>query len=167
MATTDDHPGAPAVSLGELGEDSIAASIFALVGRGAELRPELAAEMRGSVLLRFEEGYAPVRIDFRGDQIEVADVDGADADRAHDLEVRGRLPDVITLMAAPLAGGLPRPTHPRGRQALARLADGRVDLDGPLNLGRKLVQLLSVAPEAGNRRDARRRATTRRTATSS
>jgi hypothetical protein len=49
-----------------------------------------------------------VRIDFRGDEIEVAD-DDADADHAHNLEVSGRLGDVSALIVSPLAGGFRSP----------------------------------------------------------
>ena len=48
------------------------------------------------------------------------------------------------LIAAPLTGGLPKPTTRPGRAALARLADGRVEFDGPLALGRKLLRLLAI-----------------------
>jgi len=64
-------------------------------------------------------------------------------DRAYDLEV-GRMGDVTALIAAPLTGGLPKPTTRPGRAALARLADGRVEFDGPLALGRKLLRLLAI-----------------------
>jgi hypothetical protein len=65
-------------------------------------------------------------------------------DRAYDLEVSGRMGDVTALIAAPLTGGLPKPTTRPGRAALARLADGRVEFDGPLALGRKLLRLLAI-----------------------
>ena len=62
-----------------------------------------------------------MRIDFRGDEIEVAD-EAHDSARAHDLELSGRLGDISTLIAAPLAGGLP--THEsRGRRAIACLPE--------------------------------------------
>jgi hypothetical protein len=89
------------------------------------------------------DGYAPVRIDFRGDEIEVGD-DFESHDRAHDLEVIGRMGDVTALIAAPLTGGLPKPTTRTGRAALARLADGRVEFNGPLALGRRLLRLLAI-----------------------
>ncbi len=135
---------APPVRLGALSDDSIAASVYVLVRHGAGLRPALAAALRGSVLLRFaDESYSPVRVDFCGDEIHVEDAPRVE-DRAHDLEIVGRLGDVNALLAAPLAGGLPKPTSPRGRRALARLADGRVDFVGPLGLARKVLMLLAV-----------------------
>lgn len=137
-------PEVPVV-LGRVVDGSIAASICALVERGVLLRPEIAEGLRASVLLRFAEGYPSVRIDFRGgDEVVVGDHD--DPDVACDLIIEGALPDVIALTAAPLAGGLPRPTSPAGRAALARLADGRIELDGPLRLARPVLRLLSVAP---------------------
>ena len=140
----------PLILLGAGSGASVTASIYAIVDRGAKLRPQLAHELRGSVLFEFAEGYVPARIDFRGDEIEVAD--GNDHDRAHDLLVQGSLPDIVALIAAPLAGGLPKPTTAPGRAALARLADGRVEFEGPLRLARGLMRLLSVAPELRVRR---------------
>jgi hypothetical protein len=134
---------APAVRLGHVAADSVAANLYVIVAHGVSHRPEIAASMRCSVVLRFLDGYAPVRIDFRGDEIEVGD-DPEGADRAHDLEVSGRMGDVTALIAAPLAGGLPKPTTRAGRAALARLADGRVEFDGPLALGRRLLRLLAI-----------------------
>ncbi len=146
----------PPVILGALTDDSIAASVYVLVRHGVLLRPALAADMRGSVVLRFADDYSPVRLDFCGDEIHVGDLLGGQ-DRAHDLEIVGRLGDVNALMAAPLAGGLPKPTSSRGRAALARLADGRVDFVGELGLARKVLMLLAVDPStAADTRRARR-----------
>ena len=139
------------VRLGHVADDSIAPTLYVLVLHGARVRPELAAEMRGSVLLRFDDGYAPIRVDFRGEEIEVHD-DLDEADRAFDLEVRGRMGDVTALIASPLAGGLPKPTTRRGRLAIARLADGRVEFNGPLAMGRKLLRLLQVEAPAPKKR---------------
>lgn len=133
----------PLVCLGHLSDDSIAVSVYVLVRHGVERRPDLAAALRGRVRMPFADGYSPVRIDFRGDEIEVAD-EAIDSDRAYDLELSGRLGDVSALIATPLAAGLPNPTTRRGRQAIARLADGRVDIDGPLALARGLLRLLAV-----------------------
>jgi hypothetical protein len=133
----------PTVLLGEVSEDSIAANIYVIVAHGVRHRPERAVAMNASIVLRFLDGYAPVRIDFRGDEVEVGD-DPDDSDRAHDLEVIGRMGDVTALIAAPLAGGLPKPTTRAGRAALARLADGRVEFEGPFALGRKLLRLLAL-----------------------
>jgi hypothetical protein len=153
MRAETDEPIVPTVRLGHLADDSIAASVYVLVCHGVALRPRLAMSMQASVVLRFPDGYSAVRIDFRGDEIEVGD-DPDSQDRASDLEITGRLGDVNALIAAPLAGGLPKPTTPRGRAAIGRLADGRVEFDGPLRLARKLLKLLAV--DTSNRRSRKR-----------
>lgn len=135
----------PTVSLGRTGGGSISAAVFALVERGAILRPHLARELRGSVLLRFSEDYHAVEIDLRGEEVLVADA--ADTDRAHDLVIEGAFHDFAALLAAPLTGGLPRPTNAIGRAALGRLADGRIEFEGPLRLARGLMQLMSALPD--------------------
>lgn len=156
MSRAGQPDGVPFVLLGELADESIAASVYVLVRHGVLMRPDLAVELRGSVLLRFLDDYAPVRIDFRGDEIHVEDARHAE-DRAHDLEIVGRLGDVNALMASPLAGGLPKPTSQRGRAALARLADGRVDFIGALGLARKVLMLLAIdAAASADTRRARR-----------
>lgn len=144
----------PPVVLGRLADDSVAASVYVLVVHGAARKPELAAAIRGRVVLHFAENYAPVRLDFRGDEIIVSD-EQPGPDVPCDLEIHGRLGDVNALVAAPLAGGLPKPTTPRGRAALARLADGRVDFIGPLTLARKVLMLLALDLPAPSRRQRR------------
>jgi hypothetical protein len=143
------------VRLGRLADGSVAPSVYVLVRHGAAVRPQLASSMRGSVSLRFGDGHAPVRIDFCGDVIDVSD-DAGDEDRASDLVLTGRLADVNALVVAPLAGGLPKPTTRLGRSAIARLADGRVDFDGPLSLGRSLLRLLAIDPVPVSRRPRER-----------
>jgi hypothetical protein len=135
----------PRVCLGRTGSGSISATIYALLDRGAMLRPQHASELRGSVLLRFRENYEAVEIDLRGDEILVADA--SDADRAHDLVIESAFHDLAALIAAPLTGGLPRPTNALGRAALGRLADGRIELEGPLRLARGLLRLMSALPD--------------------
>jgi len=137
---------APLVRLGHVADDSIAVSIYALVREGVRQRPALAATMASSIRMRFVDGYRPVRIDFRGDEIEVSD-DADDEDRPCDLELSGRLGDIAALVVAPLAGGLPKPTTRRGRGAIARLADGRVKFNGSHSLARNLLRLLAVDVE--------------------
>jgi hypothetical protein len=132
----------PPVRVGELHGESIAAAIAPIVERGVQRRPELASVLEASVLLTFPEGYTPVRIDFRGHEIVVSDTTADDM--AHDLAIEGRLPDVIALITAPLAGGLPRPTTSGGRAAIARLADGRVDFTGSLRTARSVIRLLAL-----------------------
>jgi hypothetical protein len=81
-----------------------------------------------------------VRIEGRDGAIEVGDCPGG----AADLEIRAALPDLVVLVSAPLAAGIPTPTDARGRAALARLADGRVQLRGSVVLGRRLLRLLQI-----------------------
>jgi hypothetical protein len=133
----------PAVWLGRTAADSIAVSIFVVVRDGARRHPEAAARMRGSVRIRFLDDYPPVRIDFRGDAIVVAD-DLHDEAATCDLELSGRLSDIAALIAAPLAAGLPNPATRAGRRAITRLADGRIQIDGPLGLAHELLRLLAV-----------------------
>jgi hypothetical protein len=154
------HAKPPKVRLGPTGSGSITATIFALVERGAVLRPQHAAELRGSVMLRFKENYQPVEIDLRGDEVVVSDA--LDTDRAHDLVIESAFHDLAALIAAPLTGGLPRPTNPIGRAALGRLADGRIEFEGPLRLARGLLRLLSALPDKqptrpGEEQDAEKR----------
>jgi hypothetical protein len=143
----------PRVWLGPTTDDSIAVSMYVLVRDRARARPELATGMRGSVLMRFVDGYPAVRIEFRGEEIEVAD-DIGDEDRPCDLELSGRLGDIAALVVAPLAGGLPNPATRPGRQAIVRLADGRIDLDGPLALARDVLRLLAVDADRAASRQA-------------
>ncbi|WP_372790216.1 hypothetical protein [Paraconexibacter sp.] len=129
------------VRLGGLGPDSLAPSVLALLRAGVQRNPALARGTSGIVVLRFVEGFPPVRIAFSGTVIEVSDSRG---DHPVDLEVTGRLPDVLLLVSVPQASGLPLPTSPRGRAALARLADGRVEMDGPIRLGRRVLTLMRI-----------------------
>jgi hypothetical protein len=96
-------PTSPEVWLGRTASDSIAVSIYVVVRDGARRHAEPAAAMRGCVRIRFADDYPPVRIEFRGHEIEVA-----------------------------------------GRRAIARLADGRVVIDGPPLLARDVLRLLAV-----------------------
>jgi hypothetical protein len=134
----------PRVELREVGDRSVAATVYGLIDRGVGLRPTLATSMQGSIRITFAEGYAPVLLRFGGALIQVGDDAGGDVD----LEVQAALPDLVLCVSAPLAGGVPKPTSKAGRAALARIADGRVDFTGKLGLGRKLLQLMSVHPSS-------------------
>src|SRR5436190_1478785 len=104
---------APDVRLGATADDGIAASIFALVERGAARRPELAREMRGRIELCFEEGLAPVRLGFEEGVVVVED----GAWDTPDLRISGRLAHVVALTVAPLVGGVPNAAAFTGRKA--------------------------------------------------
>jgi hypothetical protein len=125
-------------------EDGVAPSIFGLIERGIAREPDLAAQMRGRVVFRFDEGFAPIRISFRPRSVVVEDGDS----RRPDLLIEGRLPDIVHFATVPtLRGrlhGVPDPRQPRGRKALRRLADGRVRVAGDRVLGRRLLRLLAV-----------------------
>jgi hypothetical protein len=128
------------VQLGPLSPDTIAPTVLALVERGAARQPELAGELAGSLALRFDEGYPAIRIEFAAGEITVGD-----DERPADVEIAGRLPDVVALITAPLAAGVPNPFSADGRAALARLARGHVEVTGSRTLGRRMLRLLSLA----------------------
>lgn len=140
----------PRVELREVGDRSVAATVYGLIDRGVGLRPDVARDTEGTVRITFAEGYAPVLIRFGGEVIEVGDdVGGLGAKRPWiDLDVQAALPDLVLCVSAPLTGGVPKPTSKAGRAALARMADGRVDFSGRLGLGRRLLQLMSVHPSS-------------------
>ena len=102
----------------------------------------MARELRGRVEIRFDEDYAPVRLDFADGEVLVEDGNGRRW--SSDLVIEGSLPDVIHLATAPLVGGLPRPTHKRGRAALANVAARRVRIEGSPLMARRVMKLLEV-----------------------
>jgi hypothetical protein len=120
----------------------VAATVFGLIDRGCRLRPGVAEGLDGRIRLCFAEDYADVAIHREADGLVVADDDGA---QPPDLEIRASLPDFVVLLSAPLAAGLPKPTDRRGRAALARMANGRVEFVGSVGLARRLLRLMSVA----------------------
>jgi hypothetical protein len=133
-------PRRPAIRLGETTAEGIAPTVYALLERGVERRPQLAREMDGLVDLHFTEDIAPVRIAFVDGEITVED--GA-WDDAH-FRVAGRLPHIVHLTTTPKVGGMPNPARAQGRVALARLSRGEVRLHGDRALGRKLLRLLEL-----------------------
>lgn len=144
----------PRVELGETRSDGIAPSMFAMLERGVGRNPSLAAELRGTVAIRFDEEIAPLRITMDGTVIRVEDGDL----RAPDVTVSGRLAHVVQLTITPMRLGLPDPRDSRGRAALMRVASRRVRINGDFALARKLLEMLAVAaPEAATRRASRSR----------
>lgn len=118
----------------------MAPTVFALVDRAVARRPDVAAQLAGRAVL-LDLGYAPVRIGFDGaGNVVVADDDGAPADAV----ISGELPDLTALLSAPLTGGVPNPARAKGRAALARLADGRVAVDGSKAVARRFLRLLAI-----------------------
>lgn len=128
------------VRLGATHPNGIAPGIYALVDRGAMLRPALLPAMHGRVELRFEADLEPVRIEFGAEEALVED--GA-WDRT-DVVIAGPLPDVVALTTVPLVAGMPNPVARRGRVALAGIARGRIRISGRRALARQLLQLLRV-----------------------
>ncbi len=125
-------------------EDGVAPSILGLIERGIAREPELAAEMRGRVVFRFRDDFSPLRVSFKARTVVVEDGDL----RKPDLVISGRLPDIVHMATVPMLGGrlhgVPDPRAARGRRALARLASGRVHLDGDTALARRVLRLLAV-----------------------
>ena len=141
----DRRTGPPRVKLGHQAPNGVAAGLMALVERGAAKRPRVARELRGRVEIRFAEDYAPVRMAFgEVGEVDVLVEDGNGRRWSSDLVIEGSLPDVIQLATAPLVGGLPRPTHKRGRAALANVAARRVRIEGSPLLARRVMKLLEV-----------------------
>ena len=132
------------VRLGRRAETGVAPSIFGLLERGIEKRPEIAAQLRGRVVFRFAEDFSPLRITFRPKTVVVEDGDL----RKPDLVIAGSMPDIVHLMTVPTLrgrlGGVPNPARPRGREALARIYRGRVRMEGDKSFGLKLLRLLAV-----------------------
>ena len=137
--------GAPDVRLGHIASNGVSASMFGLIDRGTGKRPRIARSMRGNVEIRFKESFAPVRIAFGADGIVVGDAPADEGEKwPVDLRISGSLPDVVHLASAPLFGGVPRPTNPRGRAAIARFAKGSVKVEGSPLLARRLLRLLEI-----------------------
>ncbi len=131
--------------LGYMAPNGISASIYGLVELGTSKRPELARDLRGNVELRFEEDFAPVRINFSSDGILVEDAQTQNGrKRKPELVISGSLADIVKLTAAPLLGGLPNLTRARGRAALASMAGGKVKIEGSALLARSLLKLLEL-----------------------
>jgi hypothetical protein len=134
----------PRVRLGRMVEDGVAPSIYGLLERGIAREPELLAGMRGRVVFRFTEEFSPLRVTFRPRSVVVEDGDL----RKPDLVIAGRLPDIVHFATVPtLRGrfhGVPDPRRARGRAALARLARGRLRVEGDRVLARRLLRLLAV-----------------------
>jgi hypothetical protein len=124
------------VNLGSVADGSVAPAIRAIVERGVQRRPELAAEP-GRIRLRFQEGWPAVLI-VLGDRVVVCDNETAPAD----VEISATLPDLVTLLTTPLAKGIPNPIRREGRAAIGLLR-GRVEIDGIRATALRLLRLLS------------------------
>jgi hypothetical protein len=121
-------------------EGGLAPAILAIVERGARRRPELAGRLQVEVELAVHGGYPPVRVLFEGRSVLVEDGPAVDPD----LRVEGELADLISLLVAPLAGGVPLPITARGRTALGMVATRRVRLRGRLGLLRRVLAVIRI-----------------------
>lgn len=131
------------MKLGKIAHNGICASMFGLLERGAMLRPKIARGLRGVVVIRFSEDFAPILMTFDRGTILVEDVrEGQDPDA--DLVISGSLVDIVQLASAPLVGGLPKPSAKAGRSALARVAARQVRLEGSPLLARRVLKLLEI-----------------------
>jgi hypothetical protein len=133
-------PQAPTVELGQLEQGGVAPAIMAIVDRGARCRPELAAGLEAEIELNIEERYPPVRILFGDQRVLVEDRAAGEPD----LRITGTLPDLVSLMVAPLVGGLPNPIASRGRAALGLVALRRVQVKGRLALMRRFLAVIQI-----------------------
>lgn len=135
------------VRLGHLVEDGVAPSIWGLLELGVERRPEIVAQMRGRVVFRFSEDFSAMRISFQPKTVVIEDGDL----RKPDVVISGSMPDIVHFLTVPQLkgfggrfGGVPDPRAARGRVALARVASGRVKIEGDRALARRLLQLLAL-----------------------
>jgi hypothetical protein len=120
-------------------EGGLAPAIYAIVERGVWLRPALATALDAEIELSMD-GQQPVRIVF-GDRLVLVEDGPA---KSPDLRLAGALPDLVSLMVAPLLGGVPNPINRRGRAALGMVALRRVRVEGRIGLMRRYLALISV-----------------------
>src|ERR1700759_3809862 len=113
---------------------------MAIVDRGVAQRPELAGTLEAEIELNIKERYPPVRIVFDNGDVLVEDGSA----EAPDLRVTGTLPDLVSLMIAPLIGGVPNPVAAKGRAALGMVALRRVKVEGRLALLRRFLGVIRI-----------------------
>ncbi len=130
----------PTVELGTLVEGGLAPAIFAIVDRGVRDRPELAIDLAAEVELNLGKSYPAVRVLFGTPTVLVEDGTAA----APDLRISGELPDLVSLMVAPLVRGLPNPIDRRGRAAIGMVALRRIRVEGKLALLRRFLGVIGV-----------------------
>ena len=119
----------PSVKLGHQAPNGISASMYGLIDRGVAKRPRVARVIRGTVEFRFHEDFATVRVTFGDDEVLVEDVKRA---RKADLVIRGTLPNVVQLTSAPIT------------RQVARVAGGKVKIEGSPLLARRVLKLLEI-----------------------
>lgn len=130
----------PQVELGQVTEGGVAPAIMAIVARGVTQRPELVKTLQAEVELKIEKGYPPVRIFFDHSRVLVEDGSSEEPD----VRITGTLPDLVSLMVAPLVGGVPNPMAAKGRAALGMVAHRRVKFEGRLALARRFLAVIRI-----------------------
>jgi hypothetical protein len=128
----------PHVRLGELQNLSLAPALAAIIDRGVQRRPSVAARLNTEIELKVEGPYPPVRIVFSAHGILVEDGPATDPQ----LKVEGSLTDIISLMVTPTLGGVPSPVRSKGARAIRQVAFGQVRVEGRIGLMRRLLALL-------------------------
>jgi hypothetical protein len=132
------YAAAPQVKLGVVASGGLAPAIAAIVERNVRRRPALAMALRAEIELKVEGPYPPTRIVF-GDRLVLVE-DGPAV--APDLRVEGALTDLVSMMVAPLIGGVPHPMKAGGRAALGKVAFGHLRVEGRIGLMRRLLALM-------------------------
>ena len=132
----------PPVRLGAIVPGGLAPAMFAIVERGARLRPDLARELTALVEMA-ADGHPPVRIRFAG-AAGITVEDGAAP--AADIRVQGPLGEIISLLTTPLLGGIPSPLNRRGRAALGLIRGGQIRVEGGLGLTRRFLAVIRIEP---------------------
>jgi len=130
------HP--PHVKLGTLQDLSLAPALAAIIDRGVQRRPSVAARLNTEIELKVEGPYPPVRIVFSPGGILVEDGHAIDPQ----LKVEGSLTDIISLMVTPTFGGVPSPVRSKGARAIRQVMFGQVRVEGRIGLMRRLLALL-------------------------
>jgi hypothetical protein len=128
----------PHVKLGELQNLSLAPALAAIIDRGVQRRPSVAARLSAEIELKVEGPYPPVRIVFSPQGVLVEDGHATDPQ----LKVEGSLTDIISLMVTPTFGGVPSPVRSKGARAIGKVAFGQVRVEGRIGLMRRLLALL-------------------------
>ena len=117
----------------------MAPAILAIVDRGLLRRPELLLGLCGEIELAMD-GYPPVAVLVGDGGVLIEDGPA----KKPDLRLTGTLPDLVSLLVAPLVGGLPNPMAAKGRAALGMVALRRVRVEGRLPLLRRFLGVIRI-----------------------
>lgn len=114
---------------------------------GAIVRAGVDADPRRAALLDGPPGVVRARLTDLGETVSLELRDGelrcasGEPTAPPDIEVVGDSESLVRLLAAPRLAGLPNPLRRAGREAIRRVASGRVRTDGVLR-GRRLAERL-------------------------